>query len=934
LLTTPKYHNLLLLWIAVLLIMACRKKSSITTIDVKTQQLLLLKNDSLLKITSDTSRMVQLLEQRVALTDSLKQYKQWGATQLQLYAIKSEGDTNQTKGIEHLSAIIEKEKLFATNDSLKPFLAKAFGQRYYIYEQQNLNHKVIADCENYLKYSTPAIDEDYLSYVLNACGIAYSIIGDQQQAITKLEQLLKTNAAEIDLEKKGQALVNLSNAYLNTSNFEKAIALATEGLDFDLSSDHKASLYAIAAIGAMQQKKYDLAYNNCNQSIAILKNTKEYNRLGDLYNVLGDINTAANRLNMALENFTTSIHYRTTADSSLTTRDAGKTFIKIGGVYNLQKKYDSAIIYYHKALKSVCDQFTLKDGIYLPDESSLYPENTIMETLDAMAITLQKQYDNTKNLIYLRNGLQCIEKAFRVENMLRQHFIFDDSKYKQVLESNQRSSRAIELCYTLFNSTKESQWAEKGFEFAEQSKANVLIDKLKENTLLQKNDSTLARTKLLFLNIEAIALQLQSLKRENTATSALITSLEKEKLELEKEYSINQSRINAKIFESIAKFSKVTFAKIKNDLLKSNDCILEYHVSDSILFAFTVQKKGIEFIRLNYDSINNTILTLLPFYSNVSTYNNNPNEFKQLSKFLYQKLLFPIKANIITIQHVIVVPDGVLNQLPFETLVDEKNEYAIVKYNFNYAFSCNALLQQAENKTPSKQYEALLFAPFTENSFRNFPQLPQSKNEVNAIKTNYKKALISTDKMAIITEFKSKAPQARFIHLATHAVAQMNDSIASTIAFADDNISLKEIYGLQLNNELVVLSACETGVGKFVASEGNLSLARAFYYAGSKNVINSLWKVDDESSGKIFTEFYKNLNDNESVSTALHSAKINYLKKGTKEKLSPYYWSTFICIGSGKEYIKGSSYTIWFIIIGAIIVLFLTLYLYKKRPFI
>jgi CHAT domain-containing protein/tetratricopeptide (TPR) repeat protein len=930
LLTTPKYHNLLLLWIAVLFITACHTKPSTTAIDTKAQQLLLLKNDSLLKKTTDTSQLVKLLEQRVIITDSLKQYKEWSATQLQLYAIKSDGDTNYTKGIEHLTAIVEREKMFGTNDSLKSFLAKAYGQRYYIYEQQNLNHKVIADCENYLKYSTPEIDKDYLSYVLNACGIAYSIIGDQQQAISKLEQLLKTNTADIDIEKKGQALVNLSNAYLNTGNFEKAIGIASDGLVFDLSSDHKASLHAIVAIGAMQQKKYDLAYNNCNQSIVILKNTEEYNRLGDLYNVLGDINAATNRLNKALENFTTAIQYRTIADSSLKTRDAGKTFIKIGGVYDLQKKYDSAIVYYHKALTSVCDKLTLQDSIYLPEEVSLYPENTIMEALDAMAITLQKQYDSTKKLVYLKNGLRCIEKAFSVENMLRQHFIFDDSKYNQVLESNKRCSRAIELCYTLFNSTKEPQWVEKGFEFAEQSKANVLIDKLKENTLLQKNDSTLVKTKLLFLNIEAIALQLQSLKKETNLNAILITSLEKEKLELEKEYAINQSSINAKIFESVAQFSKVTFSKIKSDLLKNNDCILEYHVSDSNLYAFTVHKKGIEFVKLNYDSINKTILTVLPFYNNVSSYNNNPNEFKKLSNLLYQKLLSPISATTTAIQNIIVVPDGILNQLPYETLLDEKNDYAILKYNFNYAFSCTALLQQAENKTPTKQYEALLFAPFTENSFRNFPQLPQSKNEVNAIKTNYKKALINTDKMAIVAEFKNKAPQARFIHLATHAVAQLNDSIASTIAFADDNISLKEIYGLQLNNELVVLSACETGVGKFMASEGNLSLARAFYYAGSKNVINSLWKVDDESSGKIFTEFYKNLNDNESVSAALHSAKINYLKTATKEKQSPYYWSTFVCIGSGKEHIKGSNYIIWYMLIGSIIVLFVAFYIYKR----
>jgi len=96
---------------------------------------------------------------------------------------------------------------------------------------------------------------------------------------------------------------------------------------------------------------------------------------------------------------------------------------------------------------------------------------------------------------------------------------------------------------------------------------------------------------------------------------------------------------------------------------------------------------------------------------------------------------------------------------------------------------------------------------------------------------------------------------------------------------------LTEIYGLHLNANLLVLSACETGIGKLEKGEGMISLARAFNYAGVPAIVTTLWKIDDESTSKIMEYFYENLNNSLSKNEALHQAKLTYLRRNEDETI-------------------------------------------------
>jgi CHAT domain-containing protein len=140
------------------------------------------------------------------------------------------------------------------------------------------------------------------------------------------------------------------------------------------------------------------------------------------------------------------------------------------------------------------------------------------------------------------------------------------------------------------------------------------------------------------------------------------------------------------------------------------------------------------------------------------------------------------------------------------------------------------------------------------------------------------------------------------IHLATHGIVDETSPELSRIYLQSDseaedgNLFAGEIYNLQLNANLVSLSACQTGLGKISKGEGVIGLSRALVYAGAKNIIVSFWSVADESTAELMTDFYKYLLENPSASYSsdLRQAKLGMLNS---KYASPYYWAPFILIG-------------------------------------
>ena len=226
-------------------------------------------------------------------------------------------------------------------------------------------------------------------------------------------------------------------------------------------------------------------------------------------------------------------------------------------------------------------------------------------------------------------------------------------------------------------------------------------------------------------------------------------------------------------------------------------------------------------------------------------------------------------------------------------------------YSIRYEFSAGLALQKKhEGKALSS---ALFCAPITFPEKDGLSDLPGTESEVNAIASLFKQKNISSsvylNTKANESNIKSGSlKDFSLVHFATHGVVDENSPELSRIYLQteteaeDGNLFAGEIYNLELNADLVALSACQTGLGKISKGEGVIGLSRALVYAGAKNIIVSFWSVADESTAQLMTDFYKELLENSSVnySRDLRKAKLSLMQGNYS---SPYYWAPFILIG-------------------------------------
>jgi len=217
------------------------------------------------------------------------------------------------------------------------------------------------------------------------------------------------------------------------------------------------------------------------------------------------------------------------------------------------------------------------------------------------------------------------------------------------------------------------------------------------------------------------------------------------------------------------------------------------------------------------------------------------------------------------------------------------------------------------DKNLFKSYLAMSQHPFAwlTRDGENFCELPGSEVEVDEIAAAFAaqkaKSVRYFGPQATKETFKKAVKTARYVHLATHSFINDSSPSLSGIAFfnspslqADERedstiLYAGEVYNLELNADLVVLSSCESGIGKLIKGEGMIALTRGFLYAGARNVMVSLWKVSDQSATDLMPEFYRRVLEGESYSAALRSAKLGLLKKN--KNASPAMWGCFILYG-------------------------------------
>ncbi|MFK7934813.1 MAG: CHAT domain-containing protein, partial [Saprospiraceae bacterium] len=406
--------------------------------------------------------------------------------------------------------------------------------------------------------------------------------------------------------------------------------------------------------------------------------------------------------------------------------------------------------------------------------------------------------------------------------------------------------------------------------------------------------------------------------------------------ELVREMEVN----HPKYYASKYNFTPETATTLQ-PLLQTDELLIEYVLADSVLFVFILDatsKLHLQKVPLRENTTNNIEQLHQLLQSSPLLRPKKRQKFIALSFQLYQQFIQPIVEQLSDKNRLIIVGDDITSYLPFEILVNTKQElplhqlpYLVRDYEISYHYS-STLFAAARKKEAERQQGIYAFAPIydtnnqiaeattsifdesTNSTLRAFnpdgtyAPLPESEREVAQIGQLFNPQNTTIQLRAAATEsnLKTQLEQPfRYIHIAGHSFADLTNPKFSGIACfsttADDNkqddgtLFAGEIYNLNIQADLITLSSCESGFGKLENSEGLLGLNRAFVYAGTSNVVFSLWKVYDKVSAKLMIDFYQQLLKNNDYASSLRQAKLNLINN--EATASPHFWSSYLLIG-------------------------------------
>lgn len=370
----------------------------------------------------------------------------------------------------------------------------------------------------------------------------------------------------------------------------------------------------------------------------------------------------------------------------------------------------------------------------------------------------------------------------------------------------------------------------------------------------------------------------------------------------------------------------------------------------SLLISPKKQHFRIDTFRVSYAD---SLLKLIKSVDRSSTL-----QFDKFAKWSYQLYqdLFKDREGMLMYPKLLIIPDGYVCKIPFDILINKPLDTAnradqyrglaflARKFNIAYAPSALAYYQQRQFDQKRKVNEILSMAPsfqLDENqSLESVRKIDLTRKKLVNLPGAQREAMFMEEEMgaqvfrgnrASEDFFKKMATQYQIIHLATHGIAHPKGPLESRVAFSflptdphltkeDGFLYARELYGLNLNCELTLLSACETGQGRFTRGEGLLGLPHAFLYAGSRSVVTTQWPVPDESSADLVISFMKGLEAGQSKSQALAKAKRAYLETADSRHAHPFYWAGYTLTGDDHNLVfKRKSNLGFYLFIGFII---------------
>ncbi|TJZ59910.1 CHAT domain-containing protein [Sphingobacterium olei] len=644
-------------------------------------------------------------------------------------------------------------------------------------------------------------------------------------------------------------------------------------------------------------------------------------------------------------------HYLSKALEIPVQADANKTMYKVQALLQLADiaNLDSIPMFVSRATDLLFPGFSDTTDILRNPPPNLIPTHPYMGAFfTKKGALLHKLYQQNGRVDYLVQALDCYMIAIREGGRSRKGLMTLRSKatFSNLLHDS--FSQAMALAHTLYEKTGADTDLEKILWISDQSKSALLKEHLV--TALTTSIGVPQQVRIEELELKSKIIQLEQRVYSHSAANQLWPDREGGSVMAELlEAKLDFDRWLRKLDDKYPNYRQIMYGvsyteqeekrvNINENRLKGKT-LIDYFDSERTFYIqyITKGKKGAIAVEKSEK--------LMSAIANVRIALSDPKgheTYEHAAKLMYDHLLFPVIRET-SPDHIVIIPDGILAHIPFEALLDSVDHaaqtfkdypYLVHKYRFSYHGALSLLERPQHRKIEDGELSVFAMAP-TYNDQSSLAKLPNAANEVVSIQDIFPGQFLQGSN-ATESSLKQMTGKPTIIHLAVHSAINNQNPLQSHLILSPDSsndglLHTYELLSMNLDADLICLSACNSGFGELQRGEGVMSLARGFMYANVPNVLMSLWAVPDKATGDIMKSFYAELRNGRPYDQAIHQAKIAYLSNADEHLSNPFYWASFIYMGDIPNDDPIAVFW-WWVIGGLVLGGAIVLYYNKRNP--
>ncbi len=756
-----------------------------------------------------------------------------------------------------------------------------------------------------LRYFEKSKNKKNICRSLIDIGLVYMQIGDFIGAINNFDSALILAKKNSDTHIISEILLNTANIRWFEGDYKKAIEHIFEAVTFaETNKDEERKYLAYNTLGLIYWtlNNYDKAIFYLEKSLEISERLKKYNDISSTYNNIGIVCRS-------IKNFDSADYYFQKAlqiDKKIKSRWAlGYDYRNIGILQAIKKDLSGAAKSFAAAYSY---SNSINDAVNIAKTSLELGSLNVALNNTALAFTwfdTALKFSRSANLLEvqwralygkgkaafekdLKSGLAYFKEAAEIVDKMRASLKIEELKNSFLIDKKDLYETIIKTFVTLNQPVQ-------ALEYLERFKSRSFIDLL-GNFKIKFNNKSADK---LYAYLYELRRQenILSAKLENSGADTLNITARLRELKTAGQETLLKMKLLNPEFESLVNVVPITASEI-SQFFDTHMAAVEYFFTGESLFIWVIEKNNITFKNIIFKKNFSIHSKINDFIKRIQ----NKAYIEDISEELFALLFEPIEPLLRDKKYICIIPFDMLHYLSFAALKN-KNYYVVDKYSIFYLPSLSLVKYVFNNdshvlKTVKSKLKILAVGN-PDLGDLNF-DLPLSGYEAQSIKfefDNVDELLKRNAKKKSIIENIGKYD---VIHIAAHGEFDSINPLFSALKLAGDNINeddLKalDIFNLKINAELVTLSACQSGIGKLAGGDEIIGLNRAFFFAGTKSIVSSMWRIDDLTTALLMKNFYRNYLNADKISS-LRAAQL----KVKADYPHPVYWSGIFLSGEYK----------------------------------